>query len=227
MERKLMIDTSTSDTDESILEKLPPRIRDIYTMRPNIIKASSGRLCHYSPVNFIGASIVIQHLDEYQDAYTKKGFPIPDILETPYQLLHDIPLAIYQKDVSRYVSVDITADTIFLKRCMGEIAGVVTQGVYTGMLVTPIHNVDVSQGMCISRLWNDSVLKDNPKSYSPNGFITNEYNIALAIERSIKEYFYDVVVSASDDTSLSDLFISNSRQNGIYVDDEQFVSIMH
>lgn len=232
MERKAVVDATNAFTEELIVQQLSDQFKDLYAVRPQIIAEGSKKLCDNSPTNLIGSTILFQNRDQYLERFDRTSYKSPPKLISPIKIIHDVPLFVYSSEIRDYQDLSLTAETVYYKQCMGELSGVVTQGEYAGLLVTPVHPLMREDGMCISRIWNDSHTSYN--SCLPYGFVRGfedksfrEQQIASSIQNDVNVKYKMLVESYSAGSWTSDLFVDLCTQIGIPIDAEQFTSIRH
>jgi hypothetical protein len=145
------------------------------TLIPELYDDERASACRPTPINFSGSLFAAMQKEELVRHLSASGYNIPNELQNPYEILHDIPLFMFDRITKRYSTLDLKAPTVLAKYACGKKdMALVLEGDLTGAVIR--KRLDVAtpqQGMFVSRLINDEGLTPAAYPYEPNFYFFN------------------------------------------------------
>lgn len=149
-----------------ILSREPnTRLMAIAEQVSDVYDPEGGGMCDKSPVNFIGA-MLLSMLEGRQSRITQMELSVPQGIDKPIEILHDVPVSVYQRNGS-YEDLGFTADEVLFKWGCGRDLGVVLNGDLPGLLLRPISNQEAHTRLTVTRLWNNQPASITDLPYRP------------------------------------------------------------
>lgn len=177
MDRLRYVDQSKLWDKDQTAQALPPAFADIYAQKPGIVKENRGRICVHAPVVLMGSMLIAQQKGKIEQIYAQAGELLPNRLATPISFLQSVPIFNYEPGKG-YSDLGILAETVMFQQGCSIPYGLATTGDYSGLFLEIMDDRDISKGMCINRIWNDSNTEwDGTKPYDfPGGYASTIVN---------------------------------------------------
>lgn len=153
----------------------PPRdIQYLYLLREGIIAEASKSVCETTPENISGSLVIATMYNDLREIYTSGNQAIPErLMENPITVISNLPC--YIKNSSGYIPLNEFAPTTIIKHALGALSGVITDGRYAGMIVTPIIKNEQYVGLNLKRMYNDTMIEfTTPYSFTNQA---NDYSL--------------------------------------------------